>query len=194
MTRLSNLESNFVVGQGLQTAKLITAAVLNGCTAGTHHVLGEAVDFMATCKGLLAMLKGFAMGNNGEVDTEDQFAYYVMEIKSKSTKIMLKHRVVWSKKELDTPAMKFIFTAPDAAIKPDRMFEHLTELLKRTLGLLISQEHAEVCRVLMEAHYAEDWPQVEFTLLTVFLMHRAVIGWWRAAMEFHISRSTYLKI
>ena len=65
LTRLSNPESNFVVGQGLQTVKLITAAVLNGCTAGTHHVLGEAVDFVVTYKALLAMLKGFAMGNNG---------------------------------------------------------------------------------------------------------------------------------
>ena len=193
LTRLSNPESNFVVGQGLQTVKLITAAVLNGCTAGTHHVLGEAVDFVVICKGLLAMLKGFAIGDNGEVDAEDQFTYYVTEIKSKSSKIMSKHGVVWSKKELDTPAMKFIFGAADAAIKLERMFEHLTALLKRTLGLLISQEHAEICRVLMEAHYAEEWPQVEFTLLMVFLMHRAAIGWWRAAMEFHISRSTYLQ-
>ena len=32
LTRLSNPESNFVVGQGLQTVKLITTAVLNGCT------------------------------------------------------------------------------------------------------------------------------------------------------------------
>ena len=128
----------------------------NHCTAGTHHVLGEAVGFVVTCKGLLAMLKGFAMGDNGEVDAEDQFTYYVTEIKSKSSKIMSKHGVVWSKKELDTAAMKFIFGAADAAIKLERMFEHLTELLKRTLGLLISQEHAEICRVLMEAHYAED--------------------------------------
>ena len=116
------------------------------------------------------------------MDAEDQFTYYVTEIKSKSTKIMSKHGVVWSKKELDTPAMKFIFGAADAAIKLERMFEHLTELLKRTLGLLISQEHAEIFRVLMEAHYAEDWPQVEFTQLMVFLMHRAAIGWWRAVM------------
>ena len=55
LTRHSNPESNFVVGLGLQTA------VLNGCTAGTHHVLGKAVDFVVTCKGLLAVLKGFAM-------------------------------------------------------------------------------------------------------------------------------------
>ena len=53
LTRLSNPDDNFVVGQGLQKVKLILTAVLHGCTAGTHHVLGETVDFEVTCKALL---------------------------------------------------------------------------------------------------------------------------------------------
>ena len=98
----------------------------------------------------------------------------------------------WAKKMLEYVKDNFDFTGADAAPRLQQCWDHLTELLKRTLGLLIAEEHAEMCRVLMEAHLGEDFPQVEFTVWLIYLMHRAGVGWWRAAMEAFISKSTYL--
>ena len=50
-----------------------------------------------------------------------------------------------------------------------------------------------MCAMMMEAHVAEDFSQVEFTVLLIYLMHRSCIGWRRAAMEAFISKSTYLE-
>ena len=63
LTRLSNPDHNSIIGEGLESSKAILEAILYGCTSAAHQVLGEPVDFVVTARALLAMLKGFAMGN-----------------------------------------------------------------------------------------------------------------------------------
>ena len=180
-----------MIGAGLGTAKDILEAILYGCTANTHHVLGEAVDFIVSARALLAMLKGFTMGNFGEDDAEF-FTFHATELKSKSKVSFEKSKISWSKTSLLPPKEKFNFDAPDAANNLRQCWEHLTALLKKTLGAQIALEHAEVCNVLMAAHMGEEFPQVEFTVIMIYLMHRSAIGWWRACMEAFLSKSTYL--
>jgi hypothetical protein len=150
---------------------VILEATMYGCTAASHHVLGEAVDFIVTARALLAMLKGFAMGSHGEEEAEYS-TFYAHELKSKSKNSLAKGKVVWKKKLLETIDGTFDFNSADAAMKLQKHWDHLTALLRKVLGSAIAAEHDEVCAVLMEAHIAEDYPQVEFTVHLI-IIHNA---------------------
>ena len=191
LTRASNPEHNSMFGEGLETVKAILQVTLYGCTANTSQVRGEAVDFIVTARALIAMLKGFTMGIFGE-DDADFFTYHATELKSKSKVSFEKAKLSWAKAALLLPKEKFSFDAPDAVNMLKQCWDHLTVLLTKTLGLQIAMEHAEVCNVLMAAHMGEEFPQVEFTVIMIYLMHRSTIDWWRACMKAFLSKSTYL--
>ena len=102
LTRASNPEHNRMIGEGLITAKAILEAILYGCTASSHQVLGEAVDFIVSARALLAMLKGFTMGNLGEDDSEF-FTFHATELKSKSKVSLEKSKISWTKASMQPP-------------------------------------------------------------------------------------------
>ena len=130
LTRASSPEYNQMIGAGLGTAKDILEAILYGCTANTHHVLGEVVDFIVSARALLTMLKGFTVGNFGEADVEF-FTFHATELKSKSKVSFEKSKISWSKTALLPPKEKFNFDAPDAANNLRQCCKQLTALLKK---------------------------------------------------------------
>ena len=87
---LSNPEHNSTIGEGLESSKAILEANPYGCTSAAHKVLGEPVDFVVAASVRLAMLKGFAIGNTGDEESDGSFCVQATELKSKSKRSLAK--------------------------------------------------------------------------------------------------------